>query len=335
MKRIGTVLLGVGVVALVAGLVMQFAIVPGLLQYPDDVDQTRQFEGVLGRMLNAEALAAGDAANIFLTDVPVTIDRTVKVLEVDGEKALVEDTSVMNGPAGPVLATENVYTIDRKTMEHIPNFTDDERVIDREGLVVGFPIGTEAKDYEGWNGDTQTTNTITYDRTETHEGMETRIFQATSGPDPITSPEMLANFPPALPKATIEALVPALGLPAEAAGQLAELLPALPDPVPLAYTYAYTSNYWVDPETGVLIDFDKVESRAVAIDLGDQQIPVAEVMQLEYQLTDASIQDAVADAEDAQGTIRLFGTIIPLALIIGGILAAIIGFVVMRRESAS
>ena len=334
MKRVGTALLGVGIVALVAGLVVQFAIAPGLLQYPDDVDQTRQFEGVLGRMLNAEALAAGDAANIFLTDVPVTIDRNVQVVEVDGQKALVEDTSVMNGPTGPVLTTENIYTIDRKSMEHIENFTDDERVIDREGLVVGFPIGTEAEDYEGWNSDTQTTNTITYDRTETHEGIETRIFQATSGPDPITSPDMLANFPPALPKATIEALVPALGLPDAATAQLAELLPALPDPVPLAYTYEYTSDYWVEPDTGVLIDFAKVESRAVAIDLGEQQIPVAEVMHLEYQLTDASIQDAVADAEDAQGTIQLLGTIVPLALIIGGILAVIAGFVVMRRESA-
>ncbi len=333
MKRIGTALLGVGVVALAAGLVMQFAIVPGLLQYPDDVDQTRQFEGVLGRMLNAEALAAGDAANVFLVDVPVTIDRTVTVLEVDGPKALVEDTSVMNSPAGPVLATENVYTIDRKSMVHIENFSDDERVTDREGLVVGFPIGTDAEDYEGWNGDTQSVDTITYLGTEIHEGIEARSFQATSGPDPITSPATLANFPPALPKATIQALVPALGLPEAAVAQFADLLPALPDPVPLAYTYEYTSNYWVEPDTGVLIDFDKVESRAVSIDLGPQQIPVAEIMQLEYQLTDGSIRDAVADAEDAQGTIRLLGTIVPLALIIGGILAAVFGFVVTRRES--
>lgn len=333
MKRIGAVLGGLGLLALLGGLVMQFVIVPGLLQYPDDVDQTRQFEGVLGRMLNAEALAAGDAANIFLTDVPVTIDRSVEVIEVDGQKALVEDISVLNGPAGPILSTENVYTIDRKSMEHIENFTDDERVVDREGLVVGFPIGTDAEDYEGWNGDSQATNTIAYGGTETHEsGIETRTFQATSGPDPITDPEMLASFPAALPKTTIEGLVPALGLPDEAAAQLAELLPALPDPVPLAYTYEYTSNYWVEPDSGVLIDFDKVESRAVAIDLGEQQIPVTEVMHLEYEHADASIQDAVDDAEDAQGTIQLYGTVIPLALIIGGVVAAVLGFVAVRRE---
>ena len=329
MKRLGTGLVGLGILAVLAGLALRFLIVPGLTQYPDDVDETRTFEGVLGRMLNADALAAGDLGNVFVNQLPITIERSVNVVEVDGQQAVVEDDSVLAGPDGAILETANVYTIDRKSMEHIENFADDDRVIDRDGLVVGFPIGTEAKDYEGWNGDTESLNTIAYQGTETHEsGLETMTFKATSGPDLITSPEALARFPESLPKATVETLAPVFGL-----GDQVELLAALPDPVPLAYTYEYESNYWIDPDTGVLIDFEKSEARQVLLDLGDQQIPVTEVMRLDYQHEEASIADAVADADDARNQIRLFGSTIPIALIIGGLIAAAAGAFAVRRES--
>ena len=169
-------------------------------------------------MLNAEALATMDLANIFIRNVPVTIDRHVQTLEVDGEKALVLDEAVMSGPAGPLQQAEDVYSIDRKTMLSIANFTDDARVTDREGLVVGFPIGTEAADYTGWNGDTLATNTLTFVAEEEHEGLNTYMFTAASGPDLINDPVLLAQFPPALPKAVIEGLVPMLGLSDEAIG---------------------------------------------------------------------------------------------------------------------
>ena len=107
---------------------------------------------------------------------------------------------------------------------------------------------------------------------------------------------MLANFPPALPKATIEALVPALGLPDAATAQLAELLPALPDPVPLAYTYEYTSDYWVEPDTGVLIDFAKVD-RAIA-----RQAPAHDADdEDEYHESDRGIRKLFAELRELLG----------------------------------
>ncbi len=332
-RTAGVVLSAAGVLLLAAGLIVLFFIAPGRAQFPDDVDTVRQYEGELALMLDAEALANSDLANVFVRDVPVTIDRSIQTLQVDGGKALVQDASVVSGPAGPVLASEDTYAIDRKTMEHIENFTDDDRVIDRDGLVVGFPIGTEAQDYTGFNGDTLTTNTISFVDEEERDGLTTYRFAATSGPDLISDPELLANFPAALPKAVVEGLVPALDVPAEAAAQLGAALPSLPDPIPLAYLYSYETNYWVEPDSGVLVDYNKVESRLVALNVGDQPVPVGEVMHLEYAQTEASVAEAVGDANDARDKLFWQGMVLPYGLILGGVVATIFGLMVLRRRS--
>ena len=331
-KAFGSTTLILGILLLAAGLVMMLVIIPGIAQFPDDVDSTRAYEGELSVMLNADALATMDLANIFLRNVPVTIDRHVQTLEVDGEQALVLDEAVMSGPAGPLQQAEDVYSIDRKSMLHIANFTGDARVTDREGLVVGFPIGTEAADYTGWNGDTLETNTLTFVQEEERAGLNTFMFTAASGPDLIKDPVLLSQFPAALPKAVIEGLVPVLGLPDEAIAQLGQVLPLLPDPIPLTYLYSYETKYWVEPDTGVLIDYDKLESRSVAINLGDQAVPIAEVMHLEYVQTAASVADAVADADGAQGQLFWLGTVLPYGLIAIGVILALLGIVALGRK---
>ena len=332
-RATGVILTAVGVVVAALGLIVLLVVVPGRAQFPDDVDRMRHYEGELALLLDAEALASMDLADVFVRDVPVTIDRSIKTLEVDGNKALVSDESVVSGPAGPLLTSEDIFAIDRKTMEHIENFTDDDRVIDREGLVIGFPIGTDPEDYLGFNGDTLVTNTISFVAEAQHEGLDTYVYSAASGPDVITDPEMLAIFPSELPKAVVEGLVPALGLSPEAAAALGEVLPALPDPVPLIYTYIYETNYWVEPDSGVLVDYDKSESRAVAVSVGDQTVPVAEVMHLEYSQTADSVADAVDDATDARSDLFWQGRVLPYALLAGGVLAVILGLVLWRRTA--
>ncbi len=335
-RSMGGVAVAVGVALLAVGLFVQFAIVPGRAQFPDDVERHRFYEGELGVMLDAEALAAGDLANVFVRNVPITIDRLVETVDTKDGDAVVEDTSTVSGPAGPLLASENVYVIDRKSMEHqsadvIAEFGDD-RVIEREGLVIGFPIDTEAKDYVGWNGDTFQTDVLTFVGEEDHAGLATYRFSAASGPTLIVDPVVLASLPPALPKVAIEQLVPALGLPDEAVAQLAAVLPTLPDPVPLSYTYTYETSYWVEPTSGVLVDYEKMESRQVALDVGGQLAPITEVMRLDYAQTDASIAESVADAEDAKSMLFWQGRVLPFALMFGGLLIAGAGAVVASRS---
>jgi len=320
-KGIGIAILALGVVLVAGGLAIKYVVLPSQAKFPADVDTTRVYDGELAVMLNAAALQTGDLANLFFKDVPVTIDRTVKTVEVGGgDGAIVSDHAVMNSPQGPLAESLSIFAIDRKTMEAIEDFSGDARIIPREGLVIGWPIGSEPEDYVGWNGDTLSTTEIKYVGEEERAGVKTYKYRAVSEPKVIVDPELLAQFPPAFPKATLVQLAPALGLPDEMMAQLAPVLEVMPDPVPLTYTFAFDKTYWIEPTTGILIDIDVMESRAVALAVPGAPEPVAlaEVQHLEYVTSPASVQDAVNDADNAISQLNLFGIYIPVALIFLG-----------------
>jgi len=149
----GLLVVFLGLLLVAAGLVLKFAVLPMMAVWPDDVDSTRTYEGTLVTMLNPGALATMDLANLFFSNVPVTVDRHVTTEEVDGNKALVREQVQVKGPDGQPLPGLNTdpdglhttfwYAIDRKTTVEIPNFTSEAGVLDtRRGLVIGFPIGT-------------------------------------------------------------------------------------------------------------------------------------------------------------------------------------------------
>lgn len=327
-KGMGITILVLGVVIFLGGLAVKFVVLPSQAKFPDDVDSTRNYEGELGVMLNAAALETGDMANLFLRDVPVTIARSVKTLEVGGDDgAVVSDHAVMSSPAGPVAESLDIYAINRTTMDAIADFSGDARILPREGLVIGWPIGSEPVDYVGWNGDTQQPTVLAYVGEEERGGLNTYKYHAAEEPAVIVDPVLLAQFPPAFPKDLLLQLAPLFGLPDEAMAQLGPVLEAMPDPVPLTYTFAFEKTYWVEPNTGVLIDIDVMESRAVALAVPGAPAPVAlaEVQHLEYVTTAASVQDAVNDANDGVNQLNLFGVYVPAILILLGAIGIIGG----------
>lgn len=338
----GLLVLFLGLLLVAGGLVLKFAVLPMMAVWPDDVDSGRSYEGTLVTMLNPAALDNMDMANLFISNVPVMVDRHVTTAGVEGNKALVKEVVQVKGPDGqpfPGLNTDPDgrystywYTIDRKTTEHIPNFTDNPGVLDvRRGLVIGFPIGTAKRDYQGWSDDLQSVMPVKYLGAEEHEGISTYHFRSSSDSRALKDPAVLAMFPASLPKDLITDLAPELGLPPETLQGLALLLPLLPDPVPLSYVYRYETHYWVEPATGMLIDYTKDESRLLA--LATEEV---EVFRLTYEATDQAIADAKEDAEDGKKVINLFGVIIPYAAIGAGALIALGGsFMLLRKRKVA
>jgi hypothetical protein len=133
-------------------------------------------------------------------------------------------------------------------------------------------------------------------------------------------------------------LAGSLDLPDAMQERFAELLPTLPDPVPLKYVYEYEGTYWVEPTTGVLIDTEKHELRQVALELPGmpKPVPITAVYELHYTATDQSIEDAVKDAEDNMGTLNLVNNLFFALLALGAIF--IVGGLVLliwKRQPAS
>lgn len=327
MKKVrGGLLLGLGLLLLAAGLVLKLVLVPDQARFPDDVDETRTYSGTVD-LLNRQALATGDIQNLFLQGIPATIERRVTTEEVKGNKALVHDVSQLKGPDGTTLvSSDDFYTIDRKTMEAVPNFTSNNQVNPAQGLVIGFPIGTDQKNYTGWSDDPNQTVELKFVAKEKVNGRTALLFEASSGPQKIVHPGTLENFPAEVPKALIAQAAPLLGLAPEVIGQLSTFLPLLPDQLPLTYTYEFEAKYWIDPDTGVLLNTEKHDLRKVLLDTeklglaGVPPVPITAVYDLEYSTTEASKADAIDDAKNYTNLLRL-GNWVPWGFIgLGGLL---------------
>lgn len=344
-KTIGALLLVVGLVVVAAGLALMLAIVPGMKQWPDDVDTTRTYAGTMPVLLNAQTFE-------FMHDLEVTIDRHIKTEETDGDVALVSEEQQLKTGDQPLQALLKRYAIDRKTMEYTSDHPSEWDSLDgfrpRGGLVIGWPIDTEKKDYDGWSDDYNSVVPLVYAEEVTHDrsGLDTYLFTSSSEPqliDPIAVQAM--GLPEALPKEQLAALIENTDLSPMVKNMLPTLLQNWPeDTVPLQYYYSYEAQYWIEPETGVLIDTSKHELRAVGLSedmiAGSPLAALPEdqranlrvpVYDLTYQATDESVQDAKMDAQDAIDQINLYGTTIPYAAITVGALLALLGLVFALR----
>lgn len=321
-----------GGLGLLAGAaVLRFVVVPGQAVLPADTDTTRTYEGTIETLLDAEALAAFDLGNLLITDLPIEIERHVEVTDVADGTALVAEETVVAAPDGtPVLATDATYAIDRRTMEATPTFGETSSDA-AEGLVIGWPIGTEARDYEGWSSDLQSTVTAEYVVTEERGGVDTYVFDATVSNERIVNEALLSQLPAELPKAQIGTFASLLGVEESALAALDPFLAQLPDEVPLGYVYSVETRYWVEPTTGIVVDLVKDETRSVVLDVeGLSSLPVASIYDVTFQSTSESVAAAVADARDASSTLGLFGTTLPIGLAVAGL--GLIAFGAMGRR---
>ncbi len=344
-RAAGAILLVLGIVLIGAGLALMFVVVPGMKQWPDDVDTQRTYVGTMPVLLNAENFE-------FMRDLDVTIRRHVRTEATEGDVALVSEEQQLFAGDQALQTLVKRYAIDRKSMEYAadhPAAWDSEPGFrPRGGLVIGWPIDPEPQDYAGWSDDYNSTVTLTYSSEVTHErsGLNTYLYEASSGPQPIDPAAVEAmGLPTELPKDQLLALIETTDLSAMVKNLLPTLLERIEgDTVPLEYYYAYEAQYWIEPETGVLIDTTKHELRSVGLSgevlegsplaaLPEEQragmrVPVFE---LTYTATDESVQDAADDAQEAQDQIALYGTTIPVVAYVAGAVLALLGLLLLLR----
>ena len=176
-----------------------------------------------------------------------------------------------------------------------------------------------------------------FDGVEEVAGLSTYHFRAQSEPRLIEDPAILAMFPAELPRDAIGALAPGLGLDPTMLMGLQMLLPTMPEVIEPIYLYGYESNYWVEPTTGMLIDYTKDETRYMALaEEGPLAAGQIEVFHLVYQATDESIQDAKDEAATPKMLLGLFEWLPWVVIGIGVLVTVGGGFLLTRkRESAA
>jgi hypothetical protein len=317
------------VVAIALGLVLVLAaggarwiVAPRLAVLPSDTDTIRSYTGTAATMFNSKALTTADAGPVLLSDVPIELSHRTRVLATDAGNALVADSGTVTAAGSPVAGFQYRYAVDRTSMGRGNGFGG---VVVQTGVTFNFPISTAKHDYPGWVPDTQSTVPLTYAGTAEHAGLSTYVFRTDSRPALITDPQTLKALPASLPKATLTKLAGGLGLPAAQLSGLRQALASVPDPVPFSYTYRISATYWVEPTTGEIVDLREREVRSLALNVGDNLVPVTPVLDISYTSTGAGLAAAVKDARHDANLIKLVYRTVPLILLAGGLLALLAG----------
>jgi hypothetical protein len=331
---LGWVLSGLGVLLLAAAAILFWVVVPGQAKLPSDTNETRNYEGMAKVLVNPQALAAGDRTNGILTNVPVKATQIVKATATTSSAAQVtDDRNLTSGTGQAIGATANTYAVDRKSLEATNDHPSDWNVANHQGLTVNFPIGTKKQDYTGWVAETQTTTPLKYARDEQVNGITTYVFTANVAASAIKDKQVLGLLPPALPTNLLGSLGAALPLPDQLKAALAQALPRLGNPVQLAYTYSANATYWVEPNTGRVVQVQQEDIRQAGL-AGLSGVPGIPVYDVNTRTTQASVNNAVNDAKSDSNKLTLYGKTLPLTFLIVGAVALLAGvaLVVLDRR---
>ncbi len=331
MRRIApTVGILFGVLLVLFAGILRWGIAPAVAVLPGDTDTTRAYTGTV-TMLNAAALTSSTAGPVVLKALPVSVTHRTKVLDTKGDSALVSDTKTVTAASGKTIASsDHRYAVDRTDLAAGSGFTG---VVAQQGLTFNWPIRTQPQDYPGWVSDTGRTTMLTYTGKAHRGGVPTYVYTTKTAAQPISDQQVLVGLPKALPRASLAILATGLGLPAATLANLTAVLPRLPDPVPLSYTYQVEATYWVAPDSGIVVDIAQHEVRSAVLTVAGTATPLASVMDLRFTAPAATVAKAGKDGRDAAKGIRLVYRTLPWSLSVLGFVIVVVGLVTRSRAA--
>jgi hypothetical protein len=142
-------------------------------------------------------------------------------------------------------------------------------------------------------------------------------------------------LPKALPTALLGRISAAGLIPAADIAALGHAFPGA-TAIPVKYTYQAANTYWVDPNTGLVINVanNEVETGVIALP-GGKLVPIFPILSDTYHASPASLTQAVNDAKSGSTTISTWGVTVPIiCLCIGFVLvvAAVVLWLLGRNR---
>jgi hypothetical protein len=328
-RRSSKVLTGVGVVLIVLAALVRFIVVPVATKLPGSTDQTVHYSGK-ATLLNSAALQSGDTAHALNANIPITVDRRLKVTATHGDTAIVKDAITIHA-AGQTLPSAHVYAIDRTTMDGTSAPAGTSVEPSKGAISSAFPMGSKrsSKAYQFYDSTTRTNVPLTYTGHAKTLGRSVNQYKIVAA-GPVKDPAVLASLPPGLPKALVGGLVPLLPAAAKAKFTPAATA-ALPATVPPTYTGLTNITASVDEQTGVAIEETINEQVIANAAVGKTVLPLLPVSAFDFSITPAGASDLADKATSAGRLLTGIKIIVPLVLLILGILLIVIAVLRRRR----
>jgi hypothetical protein len=324
-RRSALVLGASGGVAVVLGALVNPVVVPQLSKLPSNTDMTVHYAGTAS-LVDQTAAAKGDVAGAMKTGVPLTLDRHIHVLSTSGNTAIVADDQTLTITGLPPMPDDHVYAVDRKTVQAGAPPAG-KTVEPASGIPIGWPVGPSAHHaYRYYDPSTQTSAPLTYTGSAKVKGRGVLDFQSSVPAAPVKDKVLLATLPTTLPKAVAGALAPLL--PKETAALLTpQVLAALPDAIPLAYTATTTVQAGADKAVGLPLEQHLQQKVMLNVALpGQAPIPLLPVLSTDLQLTPAS-QQYLANKADTAGTeLSVVKIVVPVVLVVLGLALLVLAY---------
>src|SRR5262245_25570141 len=86
-----------GVLLITAAAVIKFVLLPSMTKLPGNLNQSQEYDGTI-QVVNPEAFAANDLAHLLTPEMSITADRSLTVVAVDGDIAIVTIKAVLRLP---------------------------------------------------------------------------------------------------------------------------------------------------------------------------------------------------------------------------------------------
>jgi hypothetical protein len=304
-RLLGPILVGIGAFLVVTGLLARFYAYPALAVAPIDQNSVTKLEAQGATILDLSTLAE------VTTDMSV-VNRTVGDVEASEDAG--DNTRVWAGTTSYRDQLGNIrsrsaerYAFDAHTGEAInccgafEETTDGEREeVKRSGQVSKYPFGTEKKDYKFWDATLGQAVATKFVKEDEIEGLKVYEFQY----EVPTTVVGTREIPPSL--AGLEGT----------------------EALEVDIQYSTTTQHWVEPTTGVVIDRVSDTQNTLALD-GEVLITTSGGT---FQYTDEQVKENVDEYKGKASSLQAVHTTVPF---VGGILGLllILGGVLLSRRN--
>jgi hypothetical protein len=293
-RRVGFVLVFVGLFLLFFGLFERFYAYPRLKKAPLDQYSTPvatgtgtyfnrspdRLEEVTGAQLMNKRIVRGDVGA-----------GTEEVAVWDSFNSTIDTAD-----QGVITATQERIALDRVTAQSVQCCGENPR---HQGLTLKFPFDTQQTTYQFWDGPAQRALPAAYTRTERLEGVDVYRFEQRIDRLDVGDQE----------------------IPGTLAGD-----PDTPS-VQTDIIYSNLKTLWVEPTTGIIVKAQQDVSQVLETPGGEQVLTLLDGV-LTYD--QATVSGNADDAASGANRLRLLGTVVPVAALLLGLVAIAAGLVLLR-----
>ena len=293
-RRVGFVLVFVGLFLLFFGLFERFYAYPRLKKAPLDQYSSPVATGT-GTYFNRspDKLAEVTGAQLMNKRI-VRGDVAAGTDEVAVWDSF--NSTIDTADQGVITATQERIALDRVTAQSVQCCGENPR---HQGLTLKFPFDTEKTTYQFWDGPAQRALPAAFTRTETLNGVGVYRFEQRIGPLDVGDQE----------------------IPGTLAGE--------PDTPSVQTNIVYTNlkTLWVEPATGIIVKAQQDATQVLETPGGEQVLTLIDAV-LTYD--EATVERNADDAASGANRLRLLGAVLPIAALVLGMILVAAGLVLLR-----